>query len=138
MTAVRLIGERKVAPFLVIVRNLIDNDDNAPAREFLERLVKALEAAVDVAYRNSYLAGREAFRGELGTDGTFWERCRQRWGQGGGYKADIRNWTDAQISSSYDDAHKVLQGLIADEWGKVVGLLERVLKEEAIVPVAKA
>jgi hypothetical protein len=138
--AARLIGEKKIRAFRVIVQNQIDNEDFAQSREFLDRLLKATDAAVDSAYRNVYLAGREVFKEELRSDRPFWDKCRGRWGgkiKSPPYRDQIRDWTDEQVGSQYDDAHKVLQRVISDEWVKVVGLLERLLKERsAPVPTA--
>jgi transcriptional regulator with XRE-family HTH domain len=127
--AVRLIGG-KVEQFKVIVQNLIDDDELSPAREFLTRLLGSLDATVDTSYRNLQLAGREAFREELQTDFTFWSDCERQWGAGPGYRSVIRDKTDRQFQSSYDDAHELVKNMISEEWGKLISLLDGMLKEK--------
>ena len=121
--AVRLIGG-KIDQFKIIVQNLIDDDELSPAKEFLTRVLGSLAATVDTSYRNLQLAGREAFRNELESDFTFWTECEGRWGAGPGYRNAIRDMTAEQFQSSYDDAHELVKHMIAEEWGKLIALLD--------------
>ena len=111
--------------------NQVHNRDLAPAKAFLERVLQSLDAAVEAAYRNVQLAGREAFEDHLRVDVAFWGKCQGRWGGGTGYREDIRDLTGGQFESSYDDAHQLVRNRIGEEWDKIVRLLEGLLKEKA-------
>jgi hypothetical protein len=127
--AVQLIGG-KIEQFKIIVQNLIDDDELSPAKEFLTRALDSLDATVDTAYRNLQLAGREAFRDELESDYQFWRECEERWGKGTGYRNAIRDMTDEQFQSHYDDAHEMVKHMISEEWEKIIALLDGMLKEK--------
>jgi hypothetical protein len=130
---VNLIGSR-VQKFKVIVNNLIDNAELAPAKAFLSRVMDSLESAAETAYRNMSVGGQAAFQSELEHDYGFWGRCEERWGaerlvRGGKYRDEIRDLTAEQVGTSYDDAHQVVKHLIADEWKKIVKTMEDMLRE---------
>jgi hypothetical protein len=133
VVAVEVIGE-KIAQFKIVVQNQIDDAELAPAREFLERLLKSLDAAVGEGYRNIQYVGREAFKDGLRTDRGFWNRLQRRWGGGSGYREDIRDWTDEQLQSEYDDARELVRHRTEEEWQGLVNLLERMLKEQGARP----
>jgi transcriptional regulator with XRE-family HTH domain len=120
---------RKVEEFKITVRNAIDDEELAPARMFLERVVARLDLAANEAYLKIQEVAREAFRRELRPDRVFWLACQGRWGRGNGYQADIREMTAKQLASSYDDAHLAVRRLVMDEWARIVGLLEEMLEE---------
>jgi transcriptional regulator with XRE-family HTH domain len=127
----------KIDSFKIIVGNLIDNDELAAAKEFLQQVVSRVDAAVDDAYRWLQVAGREAFKQTLEQDYEFWNKCEDRWGQGQGYRSAIRDMTDEQFEQNYDDAQKLVLNLMGEEWGKIVALLEGMLQEKT-EPAAEA
>jgi transcriptional regulator with XRE-family HTH domain len=119
----------KIRDFKVIVTNLIDDAELAPANEFLSRVVENLDASIDDAYRKLQIGGREAFREELEKDLEFWRECERRWGAGPGYRSAISEMTDHRFESSYDDAHELVKGLVSNEWKGIISLLEGMLRE---------
>jgi len=125
--ALKLIGG-KVKEFKIIITNLVDDGELAPAREFLMRVVGSLDASVDEAYRKLQIGGREAFREALEKDVAFWQECEKRWGAGPGYRASISNMTDKRFKSGYKDAHQIVKNLTVAEWSGIVLLLESLLK----------
>jgi hypothetical protein len=96
---------------------------------FLGRVVARLDLAVVEAYRAIQEVARETFRRELQQDRTFWQECRGRWGQGPGYREDIRDMTAEQLASNCEDAHSAVRQLVTEEWAKIVALLEEMLEE---------
>lgn len=127
--AVKLFGV-KIEQFKTIVQNLIDDDELSPAKEFLTRVLDSLDATLDSSYRNLQLAGREAFKEELQSDFEFWHECEARWGAGPGYRSAIRDMTDEQFQSHYDDARELVKNMISEEWEKLIALLDEMLKEK--------
>jgi hypothetical protein len=130
--AVAQIGA-KAGNFNVIVSNLLANDELSPAKEFLERVLGSMDAAVDEAYKRVQTAGRETFKQTLEQDFDFWGKCEGRWGQGKGYRHAISEMTDVRFQSSYEEAHRLVKKLIQDEWSKIVALLESMLRQSDAV-----
>lgn len=126
--AVQRIG-RKIEEFKITVTNAIDDEELAPARIFLGRVVAHLDLAADEAYKNIQGVAREAFRTEFQQDRPFWLECRGRWGLGSGYRENIRDMTADQLASCYEDAHLAVRRLVGEEWAKIVALLEEMLEE---------
>lgn len=126
--AVQRIG-RKLEEFRITVTNAIDDEELAPARMFLDRVVARLDLAADEAYKNIQGVARESFRTEFQEDRPFWLECRGRWGRGSGYREDIRDMTASQLASCYEDAHLAVRRLVGEEWAKIVTLLEEMLEE---------
>lgn len=139
LIAVNYIGG-KIEQFRVIVNNLLGNEELAPANEFLERLLRSLDAAVDEAYKKLQTAGRETFKQTLEKDFTLWSECERRWGlgkiNGRGYRDDVSSMTDGRFRSDYEEAHKLIVKLVNEEWEKIVVLLEGMLRETNIAPAA--
>ena len=98
-------------------------------------MLDRLDAATVVAYQTTQVGGREAFEAELRKDFPFWGKCEGRWGAKrlltrGKYRDEIRDMTAERFESNYDDARQLVKQLIADEWAKIVKLLEEMLREE--------
>lgn len=132
--AVKVVGE-KIAEFKVIVKNLLNDDELSPAREFLNRVVQSLDVKVDEAYRTLQLAGQKAYKDELEKDRAFWDDCDKRWGAkravpGGKYRDEIGDLTESRFTSGYEAAHKLLKEMVEKEWGRLVGILDEMLKEK--------
>jgi hypothetical protein len=90
----------------------------SPSKEFLERAVRGVDAAVDEAYKRLETAGRETFKQTLKQDIEFWANCARRWGQARGYRHAISAMTDQRFENNYEEAHRLVIGLITNEWGK--------------------
>ena len=130
------IGSR-IEQFRTIVNNLIANDDLAPAKGFLESILGRIDAATDEAYRRVQAAGREAFKQTLAKDFDFWTKCENRWGQGPGYRSDIRDMTDEEFDQEFlVEVQKLVIAMLVKEWELVVELMEGLLQEKELVPVA--
>ncbi len=124
--AVNFIGGR-IMEFKIIITNLTDDEELAPAREYLTRVIGTLDAAVDETYRRLQIGGREAYREALERDVTFWQECERQGGRG--YRTSISTMTDEQFKSSYADAHQIVKNLTVAEWNGIIRLLEGLLRE---------
>ena len=123
----------KIVDFKTIATNLIDNQDLAPARGFLEGVIGRIDAAVDDAYRNIQSTGREAFKQTLAKDFEFWGKCDDRWGGGPGYRTAIRDLTDEEFARDVlIDVQKVVVAMLENEWAEIVQLMEGLLHENEL------
>lgn len=125
--AVQRIG-RKVEEFKITIDNAINDKALAPARTFLSRVVERLDLAVVGAYMNIQEVARKTFRTEFQQDRPFWRKCQARWGGGPGYRRDIREMTAAQLASSCNEAHLAVRRSVAEEWKKIIALLDEMLR----------
>jgi transcriptional regulator with XRE-family HTH domain len=135
LLAVEQIGKR-IEELQVIVTNLKNNEELAPTIQFLERALSSLDAAVDESYKRIQTAGRETFKQTLEQDIEFWGRCERRWGQGQGYRHAISEMTDERFVENYKEAHRLVLGLINEEWRNLIGLLEGMLSKADQVSAA--
>lgn len=130
----------KLNEFRVIVENLLGNDELSEAKEFLERVLSSVDAAVDEAFKRVQTGGRETFKQRLEQDFEFWKDCESRWGQGTvngvRYRDSISDKTDKRFQSNYEEAHRRVRKLVEDEWDKIVVLLESMLRETDVVEAA--
>jgi hypothetical protein len=119
---------KKIDDLKVIVNNLMNNEELSPTKEFLERAVSSVGAAVDEAYKQLQTAGRETFKQTLEQDFEFWRKCEERWGKGQGYRDAISEMTDVRFQK-YEEAHRLVMSLITQEWAKIIAQLEGMLME---------
>ncbi len=126
--AVGLIGTR-VGDFKKIVEHLMSDDQLAPARMYLGRILERVENSVGEAYKRMQFAGREVFKTDLQRDFDFWNWCDNRWGKGQGYRSAIRDHTAKQFEGHYEDAHVRIKQIINGEWEKLVQLLDEMIKD---------
>ena len=126
----------KIDGFKVIANNLMTVDGVSVAKEFLQGVVSAIDAALDQSYRHIQSAGREMFKQTLANDHEFWAKCEERWGRGPGYRTAIRDMTDEEFTKNLEEAHRIILGLLSVEWEKLMSLMERVLQEQTKAPAA--
>ena len=126
----------KIEAFKLIANNLMNVDGVSAAKEFLEGVVNAVDAAVDEIYRHIQSTGHEMFKQTLANDHEFWSKCERRWGGGPGYRAAIRDMTDEEFRKNLEAAHKIILGLLSAEWEKLISLMENMLREQTQAPAA--
>lgn len=126
--AAMMIGKH-ISEFKVIHQNLVQDDQLSHAHMFLNGVLERLEHAVDEVYKRMQFTGSEVFKTDVERDYEFWGRCEGRWGGGPGYRDAIRGYTDNQFKSHYDDAHLRIEDMINREWGKILALLNEMLRD---------
>jgi len=103
------------------LNNMLGKKDFRSSHPFLREIFKNValwkESFVDRVQREA----TETFRPALQDDITFWEECRERWGQGGGYRQDIgstfRKWFE---EPKREHLHKLLEAKTALAWEQEV------------------
>jgi transcriptional regulator with XRE-family HTH domain len=127
---------KKIADLKVIVNNLMNNEELSPTKEFLERVLSSVDSTVDDTYKRLQTAGRETFKQTLEQDIEFWGKCERRWGQGRGYRDAISEMTHGQFENNYEEAHRLVIGLITHEWDEIVDQLDGMLLEAEVTAEA--
>lgn len=82
-----------------IVVNALNDADLGQAHDFLRHFQTQVDALFTQLYQDVQALGESAFLDQLKTDLAYWSECSGRWGQGPGYKSDIRQWTDTWFSN---------------------------------------
>lgn len=111
---------------------LIDNEF-APAHDFLKFFLTELEKAMSDFYQWSQTLGESAFESQLKADFQYWSECQNRWGQGSGYRDDIKNWTRNWFT---EEARKERQTFIETEiqkrWNELLSNLNAQISSKGI------
>jgi len=76
-----------------LIRKTLDNSDLSEAHGFLKHFQSQVDNAVVEFYRQVTSVGETAFSKQLREDAKYWSTCKNRWGEGKGYKDDISCWT---------------------------------------------
>jgi hypothetical protein len=130
----------KVTVLRGILDNALSDQDLAEAHDFLRHFKSEVEEALKQFYQDVQSLGESAFLDRLKEAYDYWNRCSSRWGQGSGYKSDIRSWTGDWFSAEEREARRqFIEQEIQRGWEGVVQTLTDQLAEtgeEAGVVVA--
>ncbi len=77
----------------VLINAALQDDQFEPTHDFLKFFLKEVERAMAEFYQKALTLGETAFETELSGDFDYWSKTQDRWGQGPGYRDDIKGWT---------------------------------------------
>lgn len=119
---------KQVAELKAVLKNLSEDGNLADAHGFISHLSAEVESAVNEFFQDIQSVGEAAFGDQLREDAGYWQRCRDRWGGGAGYKVEIRRWTDEWFSEERRaERRKFIESELQQRWRKVVsGIRSRV------------
>lgn len=83
-----------------IVKTSLSDPEYVEAHDFLKHFLVEIDAAISNFEKEVLAVGETAFFEQLREDHGYWDKCRNRWGGGPGYKVDIRRWTDSWFDHS--------------------------------------
>lgn len=129
----------QIAELKAILKNLSEDDSLTDAHGFLEHLSAEVETAVNEFFQDIQSVGEAAFGDQLRDDDGYWQRCRNRWGGGAGYKLEIRQWTDDWFSEERrTERRRFIESELQRRWRVIVdGIRSRVASATQIeVPAA--
>jgi transcriptional regulator with XRE-family HTH domain len=81
------------------IANALSDPDLEEAHGFLRHFQAQVDSGLNQFFQEVQTLGESAFLSQLSQDDHYWNQCHQRWGQGPGYKSDIKRWTDAWLSA---------------------------------------
>lgn len=114
----------QITELKAILKNLSADGSLVDAHGFLAHLSAEVESAVNDFLQNIQSVGEAAFGDQLREDNDYWQRCRDRWGGGTGYKKDIRQWTDNWFSEERRaERRKFIESELLLRWRQVVDSL---------------
>ena len=89
--------------------------------DFLRFFLSEIDNATAAFYKNAETLGGTAFETELSGDFEYWSKTQGRWGQGPGYRDDVKDWTNEWFN---EDTRKEREGYINTEilkaWQKML------------------
>jgi transcriptional regulator with XRE-family HTH domain len=77
----------------VLINAALHDKEYAPVHDFLKFFLSEVEKSIAELYKKAQTLGETAFETELSADFNYWLRCQNRWGEGPGYRDDIKDWT---------------------------------------------
>lgn len=132
--------EKQIAELKAILKNLSEDAGLADAHGFLAHLISEVDASANEFLQYIQSVGEAAFGDQLRDDNGYWQRCRDRWGEGSGYKMDIRQWTDDWFSEEQRaERRRFIENELQRRWHTVVqGIHSRVDSTTLVEAPAKA
>ena len=123
---------KQINELKVLINAALQDDDFVLVHDFLKFFLSEIEKAVTEFHKNAETLGGTAFETELSGDFNYWSKTQGRWGQGPGYRDDIKDWTDEWFN---EDTRKEREGYINGEvvkaWQKMLaGLSAQISSKE--------
>jgi len=82
----------------VLINAALQDNEFEPAHDFLKFFLSEVDRTVSEFNKMAESLGETAFEAELSGDFSYWSKTQGRWGQGPGYRDDIKNWTNDWFS----------------------------------------
>jgi plasmid maintenance system antidote protein VapI len=120
--------ETRIEELKKLIKESLANPDYAPAHGFLTHFLSELEAVVNSFYQWVQSLGENVFKSQLGDDASYWAKCRDRWGGGGGYRDAVTDWTGDWFSEESRKQREILlQTEIQARWTEMMTKLSESL-----------
>jgi transcriptional regulator with XRE-family HTH domain len=117
-----------------IVENTLNDDNLSDAHGFLRHFQTQVEESATAFFLDVQQLGEAAFADQLKEDRQYWEQCQNRWGQGPGYKDDIRAWTREWFSNESRKArHDFVEKEIQRRWQNLMNKLSEHLEPSVVI-----
>jgi hypothetical protein len=118
----------------VLINSALQDDEFAAAHDFLKFFLTETEKAVAEFYQKAQALGETAFETELSGDFGYWSKTQGRWGQGPGYRDDIKHWTDEWFRSvAREEREKFINTEVGRAWEKMLaGLNAQISSKEQL------
>jgi transcriptional regulator with XRE-family HTH domain len=124
--------EKCLEELRVLIRYALAEEQLKPAHEFLRHFLAQVDDTSKKFYIDVQVLGETAFTPALKGDQRYWDQCQDRWGQGKGYKADVRDWTGIWFANqSRTNRHEFVEAEIQNAWTHLLNSLEQQLEPHA-------
>lgn len=121
-----------------VVRNLLDDSQFAHAHDFLRAMLLYIGREVPELLQAVELMGRTKYQSTLRDDSSFWQKCENRWGQGGGYREDIATYSNSWfMDAKAVDILQVVIANIAADWKRIILRLRQLVDGVATEELAQ-
>lgn len=111
-----------------VIRNLVDDEEYSHAHDFLKEILSFVSRNVSELLKSVESRGSTEYVGNLGRDIKFWEKCKERWGQGAGYRDDIGSYSEEWFrQDTAMDTQKEMISAIVSDWKKIVFRLRELI-----------
>jgi hypothetical protein len=122
--------KKKVSEFDIIVQNLLDNPDLAPAYDLLDQVKRMLRSRTDDLLKKMEIVGKAEFEDDLEGDFEFWNRLYAV--SGSGYLSRIASSSDGWFKiESRMEKHVSVKAKIVEGWREVLSELDALFEQVA-------
>lgn len=119
--------EGNVNNFNAVLKNLMDNDDFAPAIDFLEQISDMMKSGVQRILSDAQIAGPAAFEDSLaGADADLWWPCLEEWGTGRGFRERVKDKNKAWFMIE-KKVEMTLSDFFEDKWNELLDEIDVLL-----------
>jgi transcriptional regulator with XRE-family HTH domain len=113
---------KKISAFEIIVQNLLDDKELAPAHQMLEQTRQLLHSKADEVLKNMEIAGKEAFADDLKADTEFWNALQME--SGTGYRDRIMSSSDQWFKIAHRiEKQGFVRAKILESWTEILNEL---------------
>lgn len=121
---------KKASEFDVIVQNLLDDADLAPAHDMLEQAKRVLQTKADEVLRKMEIVGKTAFEDDLRGDTEFWHNLESESGRGyrDSIAASSNHWftEDGRVAK-----HIFVKAKLVEGWQEMLTALDELIGRAA-------
>ena len=113
------------------IKNILDDDEMKEAHGLAQQALFAfLILGVATLLQNSQQLGATIHAGKMQPDSKFWEKSEDRWGQGPGYRDDVRSYHKDWFEKEFQRTQERVKDMVQGEWGRILRKLLDILDSE--------
>ena len=124
--ALRSVTQKQVE-FKAIVKNMLDDPQREEAHGLVSQVQRLFDSGIDALLTSSRQMGATIHTNDMQTDAAFWARCEDRWGQGPGYKSDVRQFHEEWFDANRPSLEPKVRSLVEREWDRILNRVSTLL-----------
>lgn len=114
-------SSRQVTELKGHIGTSLNDSDLEQAHDFLRQFQAEIERALGQFYQDVQSLGETAFLNQLQGAQDYWLQCVRRWGEGQGYKTEIKRWTESWFTNeSRQERHEFIEMEIQRRWRELI------------------
>jgi transcriptional regulator with XRE-family HTH domain len=120
--------KKRIDELGVLVQNLVDDPDMAPAHGIVSELFERASDLADALLKRAQITGQAAYEDDLREDTPFWDECEAQWGLGSGYRDRIRSETDSRFKQETARSRReAIKSFIENGWQDICKSMEETM-----------
>ena len=112
------------------VKNILDDGEMEEAYGLAQQALRLFDSGVATLLQNSQQLGATIHAGKMQPDSKFWKKSEDRWGQGPGYRDDVRSYHRDWFEKESQRTEERVKDIVQGEWGRILGQLLDILDSE--------
>ena len=116
--------------FKANIKNILDDPEMEEAHGLARQALRLFDAGIETLLQNSQHLGVTIHTSNMQPDSDLWRRSEDRWGQGPGYRDDVRVFHKEWFENSSREIENKVQDIVKGEWDRIIGQLLSILESE--------